>query len=61
MLEELEKRVKLLDGIYCVIGERYCYQNEEGYIDEFNINSISTDDVEIYYDKQTYKYSTSMK
>ncbi len=56
MLKELEKRVKLFDGIHCVIGDRYCSYDEEGYIDEFYINSISNNDIEIYYDRETYKY-----
>ena len=54
---KIVKRVELLDGIHCVIGEKYCQHNDEGYIDEFYINAVSKDDVEIYYNKETSKYS----
>lgn len=56
MLEELEQRVKELDGIHCVIGDRNTNYKKLGYIDEFYINAVDYNEIELYYDKKTYKY-----
>ena len=58
MLEKLKKRVELFDGIFCVIGDRYCSYKEEGYIDEFYIDSVTENDIQIFYNRITYKYKT---
>ncbi|MBR7042189.1 MAG: hypothetical protein IKI04_01680 [Bacilli bacterium] len=57
MLKELEQRVKELDGIHLVIGDKYTSYTEPGYIDEFYINSVNTTEIELYYNKKTYKYN----
>ena len=58
VLDELKIKLENLDGIHCVIGNRYCSYKEEGYKDEFYINSIAENDIQIYYDKVTYEYTT---
>ena len=57
-LELIKSKVDNLEGIHCVIGDSYCNHKESGYIDEFYICPNENNNIQIFYNKETYDYDS---